>query len=103
MPDPRLPLAGRFAFAGLLRTSQGPRRWLATEHDTGRRLVAGATEAGPRATLASAKGGEHRYPAPLVEVLREVGPQALPGGGGAPTARGGAAAENMAGTTREPR
>ena len=56
MPDPRLPLAGRFAFAGLLRTSQGPRRWLATESDTGRRVIAVATEAEPASKLRDPRG-----------------------------------------------
>jgi hypothetical protein len=67
MPDPRLPLAGRYAFAGLLRTSQGPRRWLATEADTGRRVIAVAMEAGRLSTLEAAKGVKHRHLAGVVD------------------------------------
>ena len=99
MSDPRLPLAGRFAFAGLLRTSQGPRRWLATESDTGRRVIAVATEAGRLATLESAKGVKHRHLAGVVEVVRDVDPQAIPEGVVIPTAGGVAVAEYMPGTT----
>lgn len=99
MPDPRLPLAGRFAFSGLLRTSQGPRRWLATESDTGRRVIAVATEAGRLATLESAKGVKHRHLAGVVEVVRDVDPQSIPEGVLIPTAGGVAVAEYMPGTT----
>ena len=99
MPDPRLPLAGRYAFAGLLRTSQGPRRWLATESDTGRRVIAVATEAGRLATLESAKGVKHRHLAGVVDVVRDVDPQSIPEGVVIPTAGGVAVAEYMPGTT----
>ncbi len=99
MPDPRLPLAGRFAFAGLLRTSQGPRRWLATESDTGRRVIAVATEAGRLATLESAKGVKHRHLAGVVDVVRDVDPQSIPEGVVIPTAGGVAVAEYLPGTT----
>ena len=99
MPDPRLPLAGRFAFAGLLRTSQGPRRWLATESDSGRRVIAVAMEAGRLATLESAKGVKHRNLAGVVEVVRDVDPQSLPEGVVIPTAGGVAVAEYTPGVT----
>src|SRR5215216_4673989 len=99
MADPRLPRAGRFAFAGLLRTSQGPRRWLATEGDTGRRVIAVATEAGRLATLESAKGIKHRHLAGVIDVVRDVDPQALPEGVVIPTAGGVAVAEYMPGVT----
>src|SRR5829696_6117940 len=99
MSDPRLPLAGRFTFAGLLRTSQGPRRWLATESDTGRRVIAVATEAGRLATLETAKGVKHRHLAGLIEVVRDVDPQSLPEGVVVPTAGGVAVAEFLPGST----
>jgi hypothetical protein len=99
MPDPRLPLAGRFAFAGLLRTSQGPRRWLATESDTGRRVIAVAMEAGRLATLESAKGVKNRHLASVIEVVRDVDSQSIPEGVIIPTAGGVAVAEYMPGTS----
>ncbi len=99
MSEPRLPLAGRFAFAGLLRTSQGPRRWLATEIDSGRRVIAIATEAGRLATLESAKGVRHRHLAGVVDVVRDVDPEAVPDGVVVPTAGGIAVAEYLPGTT----
>jgi hypothetical protein len=99
MPDPRLPLAGRFAFAGLLHTSQGPRRWLATESDTGRRFIAVAMEAGRLATLESAKGVKNRHLASVIEVVRDVDPQSIPEGVVIPTAGGVAVAEYIPGTT----
>jgi hypothetical protein len=99
MADPRIPLAGRFAFAGLLRTSQGPRRWLATESDSGRRVIAVATEAGLLATLEAAKGVKHRHLASVVAVVREVEPQSLPEGVVVPTAGGIAVAEYLPGAT----
>jgi hypothetical protein len=99
MSDPRLPLAGRFTFSGLLRTSQGPRRWLATESDTGRRVIAVATEAGRLATLESAKGVKHRHLAGVIEVVRDVDPQSLPEGVVIPTAGGVGVAEYMPGVS----
>jgi len=99
MPDPRQPLAGRFAFAGFLRTTQGPRRWLATETDTGRRVIAVATEAGRLATLEAAKGVKHRHLASIVEVVRDVTSPALPEGVVIPTAGGVAVAEYLPGTS----
>ncbi len=99
MADPRIPIAGRFAFAGPLRTSQGPRRWLATETDTGRRVIAIATEAGRLATLESTKGVKHRHLASIVAVVREVDPQSLPDGVVVPTAGGVAVAEYLPGAT----
>lgn len=82
-----------------MRTSQGPRRWLATESDTGRRVIAVATEAGRLATLESAKGVKHRHLAGVVEVVRDVDPQSIPEGVMIPTAGGVAVAEYMPGTT----
>src|SRR6188474_1535386 len=99
MSHPRLPLAGRFTFAGLLRTSQGPRRWLATENDSGRRVIAVATDAGRLSTLEAAKGVKHRHLAALIEVVRDADPQSLPEGVVIPTAGGVAVAEYMPGTT----
>lgn len=99
MPDPRSPLAGRFAFAELLRTTQGPRRWLATEVDTGRRVVAVAGDAGRLAMLEAAKGVKHRHLAGLVAVVRDVDPRSLPEGVAIPTAGGVAVAEYLPGTT----
>jgi hypothetical protein len=99
MPDPRLPLAGRYAFAGLLSTSQGPRRWLATELDTGRRVIAVATEAGRLATLEAAKGVKHRHLAGIVDVVRDVDLQSIPEGVVIPTAGGVAIAEYLPGAT----
>lgn len=98
MSDPRLPLAGRFAFAGLIRTSQGPRRWLATDGGT-RRVICVATEAGRLATLEAAKGVKHRHLAGIVDVVRDVDPQSLPEGVVIPTAGGVAVAEHMPGNT----
>lgn len=99
MSDPRQPLAGRFAFSGFLRTTSGPRRWVATESDTGRRVVAIATEAGRLATFESAKGVKHRHLASIVQVVRDVAPQALPEGVTIPTAGGVAIAEHLPGTS----
>ncbi len=99
MSDPRSPLAGRFAFAGLLRTSQGPRRWIATEPDTGRRVVAVAVEAGRLSTLEAAKGVKHRHLAGIIEVVRDVDPAALPEGVLLSTAGGVVVAEYVPGRT----
>jgi len=99
MSDPLQPLAGRFTFSGFLRTSSGPRRWLATESDTGRRVIAVATEAGRLATLEAARGVKHRHLASIVEVVRDVGTQALPEGVTIPTAGGVAVAEYLPGNS----
>jgi len=99
MPDPRSSLAGRFAFAGLLRTTQGPRRWVATENESGRRVVAVAVEAGRLATLEATKGVKHRHLAGIIDVVRDVNPAALPDGVSIPTAGGVAVAEYMPGRT----
>lgn len=99
MPDTRKPLAGRFAFVSLLRTSQGPRRWLASESDSGRRVIAVAAEAGRLSTLEAVEGVKHRHLAGIVDVVRDVDPQALPEGVTIPTAGGIAIAEYVAGAS----
>jgi hypothetical protein len=99
MSDPRQPLAGRFTFSGFLRSTSGPQRWLATESDSGRRVIAVAAEAGRLATLESARGIKHRHLASIVEVVRDVAPQALPEGVTVPTAGGVAVAEYLPGTS----
>jgi serine/threonine protein kinase len=98
MVEPRLPLAGRFTFAGLLRSSVGPRRWLASD-GSGGRFIAVALEAGRLSTLEAAKGVKHRHLAAVIDVVREVDPQALPEGVVIPPAGGVAVAEYLPGTT----
>lgn len=60
-------------------------------------MVVVATEAGRLATLESAKGIKHRHLASIVEVVRDVAPQALPEGVTIPTAGGLAVAEYLPG------
>lgn len=62
-------------------------------------MIAVATEAGRLATLESAKGVKHRHLASVVDVVRDVDPQALPEGVVIPTAGGVAVAEYLPGAT----
>lgn len=99
MVDPRKPLAGRYSFAGLLRTTQGPRRWLATDGETGRRVVVAIVEAGRLGVLEAARGVKQRHVTAVIDVLRKVEPEALPEGAVVPAGGGVAVAEYMAGRT----
>ncbi len=46
MADPRIPVAGRYAFAGLLKNSQPSERWVGLEQDSARRVVLLAADSG---------------------------------------------------------
>jgi hypothetical protein len=72
---------------------------VATESDTGKRVIAVAVEAGQLATLEAARGVKHRHLAGIVEVVREPDPTSLPEGVALPTAGGIAVAEYVPGRT----
>lgn len=99
MADPRTPVAGRYAFAGLLKTSQGVERWVGVEPDSGRRVVLAVADSGRLTTLDSARGVKHRHLTGVIEVVRDVDASSVPSGQALPAGFGVAIAEFVPGTT----
>jgi hypothetical protein len=99
MADPRTSVAGRYAFAGLLKNSQGVERWIGLEQDSGRRVVLLAAESGRLTTLDSARGVKHRHLTGVIEVVRDVDVSSLPSGKPLPAGYGVAIAEFVPGST----
>jgi hypothetical protein len=99
MADPRTPVAGRYAFGGLLKNSQGVERWVGFEQDSGRRVVLLAADSGRLTTLDSARGVKHRHLTSVIEVVRDVDVASLPSGKSLPAGYGVAVAEFVPGTT----
>jgi hypothetical protein len=99
MADPRTPVAGRYAFAGLLKNSQTALRWVAVESESGRRVVVAVADSGRLTTLDSARGVKHRHLTGLIEVVRDVDLSSLPDGKPLPPGFGVAIAEFVPGKT----
>jgi hypothetical protein len=99
MADPRTLVAGRYAFAGLLKNSQAAERWVAVESESGRRVVLAVADSGRLTTLDSARGVKHRHLTGVIEVVREVDPSSLPSGKALPPGFGVAIAEFVPGKT----
>src|SRR6478736_2668350 len=99
MADPRIPVAGRYAFAGALKNSQALDRWIGVEQDGGRRVVLAVADAGRLTTLDSARGVKHRHLTSVLEIARDVDARSLPGGKVLPPGFGVAVAEFVPGTT----
>jgi hypothetical protein len=99
MADPRIPVAGRYTFAGALKNSQGLERWVGVEQDSGRRVVLAVADAGRLTTLDSARGVKHRHLTSVLEIAREVDPGSLPSGQPLRPGFGVAVAEFVPGTT----
>ena len=99
MADPRIPIAGRYGFAGALRNSQPLERWVGVEQDSGRRVVLAVADAGRLATLESARGVKHRHLTSVLEIARDVDAGSLPSGRGLAPGFGVAVAEFVPGTT----
>ncbi|HWZ88116.1 MAG TPA: hypothetical protein VNW92_04680 [Polyangiaceae bacterium] len=99
MADPRPLVAGRYAFAGLLKNSQTVERWVAIESETGRRVVLAVADSGRLTTLDSARGVKHRHLAGVIEVVRDVDASSLPSGKSLPAGFGVAVAEFVPGQT----
>src|SRR5450432_2182000 len=99
MAEPRTPVAGRYAFAGLLKGSQTVGRWVAVETESGRRVVLAVADSGRLTTLDSARGVKHRHLAGVIEVVRDVDPSSLPSGKSLPPGFGVAIAEFVPGKT----
>ena len=99
MAHPRTPVAGRYAFAGLLKNTQGVDRWIGLEQDSARRVVLLAADAGRLTTLDSARGVKHRHLTSVIDVVRDVPASSLPSGQPLPEGSGVAIAEFVPGTT----
>ncbi len=99
MADPRAPVAGRYAFVGLLKNSQAVERWVGVETDSGRRVVLAAADAGRLTMLDSARGVKHRHLTGVIGVVREVDAASLPNGRALPPGFGVAVAEFVPGKT----
>src|SRR4051794_28246865 len=99
MADPRIPVAGRYTFAGGLKNSQPLERWVGVERDSSRRVVLAVADAGRLAMLDSARGVKHRHLASVLDIAREVDPGSLPNGQPLRAGYGVAVAEFVPGTT----
>ena len=99
MADPRIPVAGRYSFAGPLKNSQTLERWVGVEQDSGRRVVLAVAEAGRLATLDAARGVKHRHLTSVLEIARDVDAGSLPSGQPLRAGFGVAVAEFVPGTT----
>ncbi|HKO52203.1 MAG TPA: hypothetical protein VJV79_31060, partial [Polyangiaceae bacterium] len=99
MADPRIPVAGRYTFAGALKNSQALERWVGIEQDNGRRVVLAVADAGRLATLDSARGVKHRHLTSVLEIARDVEAGSLPSGQPLRPGFGVAVAEFVPGTT----
>src|SRR6478752_4307713 len=99
MTDPRIPVAGRYAFSGTLKNSQALERWVGVEQDSGRRVVLAVADAGRLATLDSARGVKHRHLTSVLEIARDVDAGSLPSGQPLRPGFGVAVAEFVPGTT----
>src|SRR3954469_1584246 len=99
MADPRIPVAGRYAFAGALKNSQTLERWVGVEQDNGRRVVLAVADAGRLATLESARGVKHRHLTSVLEIARDVDASSLPSGQALRPGFGVAIAEFVPGST----
>ena len=101
MADPKtlVASAGHYAFTGLLKSSQGPERWVGIEQESDRRVVMLAADATRLSLLEAARGVKHRHLTSLVDVVRDVDPASLPSGRPLPAGSGVAVAEFVPGTT----
>jgi serine/threonine protein kinase len=99
MADPRIPVAGRYAFFGALKNSQALERWVGVEQDSGRRVVLAVADAGRLATLDSARGVKHRHLTSVLDIARDVDVRSLPNGQPLRAGFGVAVAEFVPGTT----
>ena len=99
MADPRIPVAGRYSFAGALKNSQPLERWVGVEQDSGRRVVLAVADAGRLATLDSARGVKHRHLTSVLEIARDVDAGSLPSAQPLRAGFGVAVAEFVPGTT----
>lgn len=99
MANPRIPVAGRYAFAGALKNSQALERWVGVEQDSGRRVVLAVADAGRLATLDSARGVKHRHLSSVLDIARDVDAGSLPNGQPLRAGFGVAVAEFVPGTT----
>ncbi len=99
MADPRIPIAGRYTFAGALKNSQALERWVGVEQDNGRRVVLAVADAGRLTTLDSARGVKHRHLTSVLEIARDVDSASIPSGQPLRPGYGVAIAEFVPGTT----
>ncbi|HYP74832.1 MAG TPA: hypothetical protein VER12_02680 [Polyangiaceae bacterium] len=99
MVDPRIPVAGHYAFAGALKNTQRLERWVGVEQESGRRVVLAVADAGRLATLDAARGVKHRHLTSVLEIARDVDAGSIPSGQPLPAGFGVAVAEFVPGTT----
>src|SRR6478609_10786575 len=99
MVDPRIPVAGHYAFAGALKNTQRLERWVGVEQESGRRVVLAVADAGRLATLDAARGVKHRHLTSVLEIARDVDAGSVPSGRSLRPGFGVAVAEFVPGTT----
>jgi hypothetical protein len=95
MNEPRALLAGRYSLERPLASSENAQRWMAIEAASGRLVVVALAEPGRLSSFGRAV--THRHLVSIIEVVKEVEPQAFPVDVKLPLGAGFAVAEHMPG------
>jgi len=95
MTEPHPLLGGRYSLERPLSSSDGGQRWMAIEASSGRLVVVALAEPGRLSTFG--RGVTHRHLVALIEVVKEVSPQAFPASVSMPLGAGYAVAEHLPG------
>jgi hypothetical protein len=92
-------LGGRYSLERPVLSSPGEQHWMAIEAASGRLVVVAIADPGRLSTLSPARNVRHRHLATLVDVVREVPPDAFPESVVLPAGAGAAVAEHVPGKT----
>src|SRR5690348_12042728 len=95
MTEPHPLLGGRYSLERPLASSDGAQRWMAIEASSGRLVVVALAEPGRLSTFG--RGVTHRHLVSIIEVVKEVSPQAFPAEVSMPLGAGYAVAEHVPG------
>lgn len=99
MTEPRPLLGGRYSLERPVLSSPGEQQWMAIEAASGKLVVVSLADPGRLSTLQPARNVRHRHLATLVDVVREVPPDAFPESVRLPAGAGAAVAEHVPGKT----
>lgn len=92
-------LGGRYSLERPVLSSPDEQNWMAIEAASGKLVVVAIADPGRLSTLQPARNVRHRHLATLIDVVREVPPDALPESVRLPAGAGAAVAEHVPGKT----
>jgi hypothetical protein len=92
-------LGGRYSLERPVLSSPGEQHWMAIEAASGRLVVVAVADPGRLSTLQPARNVRHRHLATIIDVVREVTPDAFPESVTLPAGAGAAVAEHVPGKT----